>query len=138
MMESRMLMPASAFEGYHPKQWNHVPGIHVFLYACIRLPRVVPKARNRVFFLYACIRLRRVVPKIRNRVFFYMPASIRPRRVETARAHTSRWRGSAAATLLDVDMSKATSRPSSLFGEYVSRPGDKLLEIRLGCFYSWN
>lgn len=54
-------------------------------------------------------------PQLHRCVFF----NIRLRRVEAARAHTSRWRGSAAATLLDLDMSRATSRPASLFGEHV-------------------
>lgn len=39
------------------------------------------------------------------------------RRVESARAKASRWRGSALARLRDLDMSKASGRPSSLFGE---------------------
>ncbi|CAM9870084.1 unnamed protein product, partial [Pylaiella littoralis] len=36
--------------------------------------------------------------------------------VEAARANVSRWRGSAVAPLLDLDMSKTEGRPSSLFG----------------------
>ena len=39
------------------------------------------------------------------------------RRVESARAKASRWRGSALARLRDLDMSKTSGRPSSLFGE---------------------